>query len=331
MLKIGVDIMSGDNSPAMLLSGCVRAVQKHKVIVAVIGDPGFIKNALKKYDYPQERLEIVASSEIITMDDSPTRAFKEKKDSSLVVGCNILAQQKISAFITPGNTGAALAAALFLVRRIPGVKRPCISVPIPTVKGHTLLVDAGANMDSLIRHLRQFAVMGVAYMQKSRDIAVPSVGILNIGSEKGKGNETTQKLYKELSKPAINFVGFVEPSDLYEHKADVIVADGFVGNITLKTLEATARRMVTILKTGITKRLIYKFAALLLKPVFADFKRELSTEDNGAAPLLGIKYPFYIAHGSSTAAEIESAIRIALYNAEHKTNEAIFNNIKEWG
>lgn len=331
MYNIGVDVMSGDHAHEELLKGCVDAVKNNHVIVSVVGEEKVLAAELKKYDYKKDRIEIIPSTEIITMTDPAAKAYKNKPDSSLVVGCRALADHRIDAFITPGNTGASLAAALFIVKRISGVKRPCISVSIPSEKGHTLLLDAGANVDCVPRYLKQFAVMGMSYVQKSRGVENPTIGVLNVGEEHHKGDELTQKSGKELEKMPINYVGYVEPADLYRHKADIVVCDGFVGNIALKTLESTAKYMLTLIKRGILKNWIYKAGAFLLKPVFKDLKKKLSSEENGAAPLLGIREPFYISHGSSTAAEIESAVRIALYNAEHSVNDTIAENIKKWG
>lgn len=332
MYRIGVDVMSGDRLPAELIPGCVEAAKKNEAVVVIVGDEALIKENLSKYSYPKERIEIIPSTEIITMDDPASRAFRMKPNSSLVVGCNSLVDNKIDAFITPGNTGASLAAALFLVKRIEGVKRPALATSIPTVKGYCIMLDAGANMDCISQYIVQFAIMGSSFYSKSTGVARPTVGLLNVGEEEGKGNELALQTFAELKKAPINFIGNVEPSDIFTHKADIIVCDGFVGNVALKTIEATAKRLVTILKQGINNGgILSKIGALLMKSAFTELKEQLNADRYGAVPLLGIQKPFYIGHGSSNALAIQSAIEVALRNAINHSSEEIENEIKKWG
>lgn len=323
--------MSGERPPAVLIKGCVQAVKTFPISVVITGEETLIQNELKKHKYPEERILILPSHDVIGMDDVPSKAFRQKKDASLMVGCRALKGEMIDAFITPGNTGAALAAALFVIGRIKGVKRPALAISIPTRKGYALMLDGGANSDCNARYLRQFALMGSVYYKNMHTLSAPSVGLLNVGEEDKKGSELAQQAYKELQKLPINFIGNIEPNQIFSHKADVIICDGFVGNLVLKNIEGTAKYLVDIIKSEIMQGVLTRVGAFLMSPVFRRLKQELNPARFGAAPLLGVSKPFFIGHGNSSDASIFGAIRTAVKVLDNDFISNITEDIDRWG
>ncbi|MDU5079849.1 phosphate--acyl-ACP acyltransferase [Tissierella sp. P1] len=307
-MKIIIDAMGGDNGPIEVIKGTVDAVNEYGVNVILVGKEDIIENELKKYDYPKDKVEILGASDIITNDDDPAIAIRRKKDSSMVVGCKALADGIGDGFISAGSTGALLASGIFIVKRIDGIDRAALSVVYPTKNGFSLLLDAGANVDCKPEYLYQFALMGSVYMEKVMGIKSPTIGLVNIGIEKGKGNALSKETYDIIEKSHLNFKGNVEARELPSGIVDVIVSDGFVGNVVLKLTEGMAISIFSILKEEFTKNFRAKLGAMLLRPELKNIKGRMDYREQGGAPLLGISKPIVKAHGSSDAFAIKNAI-----------------------
>lgn len=298
-MKIIVDGMGGDNAPESTVRGSIEAVKEYDIEIIITGPRELLEKELNKYDYPKNKITILNASEKIENTDNPTLAIRKKKDSSLVVALKAMTENKGDGVISAGNTGALLAGGLFIVKRIDGIDRAALTVIYPTTKGASLLVDAGANMDSKPEYLEQFAIMGSIYVENVMNIKNPKVGLVNVGIEDEKGNQLTKDAYALIKQRNINFVGNIEARDLPEGIVDVIVCDGFVGNIILKLTEGMAKSIFTLLKRGFVKNTKSKLGALLLKPEMIKLKKVLDYREYGGAPLLGTKQPIVKAHGSS--------------------------------
>ncbi|MFO7819017.1 MAG: phosphate acyltransferase PlsX [Halanaerobacter sp.] len=310
-MRIAVDAMGGDDAPQEMVKGVIQASQKTSTELVLVGQEGKIKRELANYDYNQKQISIESASQIIVMDESPTRALRKKKDSSIVVGSNLVADDEVDAFVSAGSTGAVMAAATFNTGRVRGVKRPAIGTVFPALRGQTLLLDAGANVDSNAENLVQQALMGHIYMKEIFAIDNPKVGILSIGEEKKKGNKLTKETYELLEEEKINFVGNAEGRDLFTGEFDVVVCDGFVGNIVLKVGEGLAETVFKLLKKEVKNSWLAKIGGLFLKPVLKRVKEKLDYREYGGAPLLGIDGVTIISHGSSDAKAIVNAIENA--------------------
>ena len=307
-MKIIIDAMGGDNGPIEIVKGSVDAVNEYGIEVVLVGKENTIKHELEKYEYEKDKIGILNAEEIITNDDDPAVAIRRKKNSSMVVGCKALSDGLGDGFISAGSTGALLASGLFIVKRIDGIDRAALTVLYPTLTGFSLLLDAGANVDCKPEYLNQFALMGSLYMEKVMGITSPKVGLVNIGAEKGKGNILTKETYDMIENSDLNFTGNVEARDLPNGVVDVIVSDGFAGNIVLKLTEGMAISIFSILKAEFTKNIRTKIGAMLLKPELRNIKSRMDYREYGGAPLLGIKKPIVKAHGSSDAYAIKNAI-----------------------
>lgn len=307
-MKIIVDAMGGDKGPVEMIKGTIDAVNEYGVNVILVGKEDIIENELKKYDYPKDKIEILGANDIITNEDDPAMAIRRKKDSSMVVGCKALADGIGDGFISAGSTGALLASGIFIVKRIEGIDRAAISVIYPTMNGFSLLLDAGANVDCRPEYLYQFALMGSVYMEKVMGVQSPSVGLINIGVEEGKGNLLSKETYEILRKSKLNFKGNIEARDLPSGTVDIIVSDGFVGNVILKLTEGMAISIFSILKEEFIKNSRTKIGASLLKPELKNIKAKMDYREQGGAPLLGTRKPMVKAHGSSDAFAMKNAI-----------------------
>lgn len=307
-MKVIVDAMGGDKAPSEIIKGSIDALKEYGISIILVGREEIIQEELKKYDYPHEKVEILNASEVITNEDDPARALRRKKDASIVVAANALRDGLGDGLISAGSTGALLAAGLFIVKRIDGVDRAALTVVYPAFEKTTLLVDAGANVDAKPEQLYQFALMGSAYMEKVLEVENPSVGLVNIGSEKAKGNQQTKEVYDLLENSDLNFYGNVEARDLPLGKTDVTVCDGFVGNIILKLTEGMASAIFSSLKVEFTKNLKNKMAASVLAPSLKGIKDQMDYREYGGAPLLGTKKPIFKAHGSSDAYAVKNGI-----------------------
>lgn len=326
-MKIIVDAMGGDKGYKEVIKGSVEAIRDLGVEIIIVGKEDIIKSELKKYDYPQEAIEILNANDVISNDDEPALAIRRKKDSSMVVGLRALTENKGVGFISAGSTGALLAGGLFIVKRIKGIERAALATVYPTTKGISLLIDAGANVDSKPEYLKQFAVMGSIYCEKILGYKSPKVALANIGTEEGKGNLLVKEAYDILKESSINFVGNIEARDIPQGACDVIVCDGFVGNIILKLTEGMAISIFSLLKKEITSTFKSKIGAMLLKPQLRSLKSMMDYREYGGAPLLGLKQPVVKAHGSSDAFAIKNAIRQVKIFVENEVINLIENDI----
>lgn len=327
-MKIVVDAMGGDNAPDEIIKGAVDAADKVEAEIVLVGDKNIIKNKLSEYGN-KENILIEPASEIILNEDKPTKAIKEKKDSSMVVGFNMVKNKEADVFISAGNTGAILTGALLIVGRIKGISRPALAPILPTEKEKVfLLLDAGANTNCKPEYLMQFAQMGSVYMEKTMGVEKPKIGLVNVGTEEGKGSDLTKATYELLDKSNLNFVGNVEGRDLLTGDIDVAVCDGFTGNVILKTLEGFGLTIFKILGAEIQKSLKNKIGALLIKSSLRNIKHKMDYGEYGGALLLGIDGGIIKCHGSSKAKTITNAIIQAYNFSKNDTIETIKKQIK---
>jgi phosphate acyltransferase len=308
-MKIAIDAMGGDHAPKEVVLGAMKAIQHFSNLhITLVGNEANINSYLTN----KERIEIIHTEEVILGTDEPVRAVRRKKNASLVLATQLVADGKADACISAGNTGALMAAGLFIVGRIEGIERPALTPTLPTVGGEGfLLLDVGANVEAKPDHLLQYAIMGSIYSEKVRGIINPRVGLLNIGTEEKKGTDLTKQSFELLKTAPINFIGNVEARDLLEGVADVVVTDGFTGNMVLKTIEGTALSVFKMLKGALTSSLKSKVAAAVLKPDLVQLKNKMDYSEYGGAGLFGLKAPVIKAHGSSDAQAFFSAIRQA--------------------
>lgn len=307
---VALDAMGGDNGTAAMVQGAVDAVNTSSEIkVLLVGIEDTIKAELSKYQYPSELIQIVNASEVITNDESPTSAIRRKKDSSIVVGMRLVRDGEADAFVSAGSTGAVLAGGIFIVGRLKGVERAPIATVIPTEKGVSLLVDSGANVDARSSHLIQFAKMGSIYMKYVMGVDNPRVSIVNIGVEEEKGNALVKETYPLLKECSdINFTGSIEAREIPHGGADVIVCEGFTGNVILKLYEGVGATLISMVKKGMLVSLRSKIGALLVKPALKDTLKAFDATQYGGAPLLGLNGLVVKTHGSSTAKEVKNTI-----------------------
>lgn len=313
LMKFVVDVFGGDNSPSAIIKGCVDAMLLNDDFSLILcGDEQKIKDELSQYEFDGSRIEIVHAPDVISCEEQPTVAIKRKKESSLVKALYITAEKRADCFISAGSTGAVLAGATLIVKRIPGIKRPALAPILPTLKGPVMLIDCGANVDCKAEYLEQFALMGSAYMADVLAIKNPRVGLINNGAEEGKGNELTKEAYQLLKAlPGINFVGNCEGREVMSGNYDVLVCDGFVGNAVLKSLEGTAEAILKMIKSELMSRKRSKFGAMFCRKSFRALKKKLDYTEYGGAAMLGINGGIIKAHGSSDARAICSAIEQA--------------------
>ena len=308
-MKIIVDGMGGDNAPREIVKGCIEAIKKFDVDIIIVGNKELIEKELELYIYSKGKIEILHSEDIITNEDDPVLAIRRKKDSSMVVGLNALKEGRGDGFLSAGNTGALLAGGLFIIKRLVGIDRAALTSVYPTNKGISIVVDAGANVDSKAQYLRQFGIMGSIYMENILGRKNPKVGLVSNGTEVGKGNTLVKDSYPLLSEAPINFIGNIEAREIPTGDIDVIVADGFVGNVILKLTEGVASSVFDELKDVFKSNMKSKLAALMIKDGLKEIKEKMDYRQYGGAPLLGIKKPVVKAHGSSDALAIENGVR----------------------
>ncbi len=329
-MKIAVDIFGGDHSPVETVKGAVLALGADKDLKLVLtGDKGVIESELKKYSYDAARVETVDAPEVISCDESPTSAIRVKKNSSLVVACELLkSRDDIDGMVSAGSTGAVLAGSIFKVGRLKGVQRPALAPVLPTLKGSDVcLVDCGANVDCKPEYLVQFALMGVSYMRAVYGIVNPRVALVSVGVEDEKGNELTKEAFARLKALDINFVGNMEARDALTGDYDVLVADGFVGNVLLKTAEGTAKMVMKLVKNAVMSSTLSKIGALFMKKSLRKVKDDMDYNKKGGAPLLGIDKVVVKAHGSSNAESFAVAIAQAAKMAEGGLTADIKNEL----
>jgi len=321
---IALDAMGSDKAPKPEIEGALQAARHHGARVLLVGPELRLNAELARYPGARRLpIEVVHASEVIAMDDK-VEAIRAKRDSSIRVGLRLVRDGRAGGFVTAGNTGAAMATAKMVLGALPGVDRPALAAAFPTILNTAaVLLDVGANVDCEPGNLEQFAVMGDIYYRAIFGMKRPRVGLLSIGEEEGKGNALTRDAFQLLRQLPLNFIGNVEGRDLYNGQVDVIVADGFVGNVALKTSEGVARLVRAVLKETLRSTITRQVGALLSRNAFSDFKKRLDHTEYGGAPLLGIKGVCIITHGSSNANAIKNAVRVASEFAEGRVNEAI--------
>ena len=319
-VRVAVDAMGGDYAPLVVVKGAELAVKEDSSIeVLLVGREEEIKRYLGK----GKRIEIIPAREIIEMEEPPALSVRKKSDSSINRGIKLLKDGGAEVFLSAGNTGAVVTSATLFLRTIPGVERPGIAIIFPTVRGFCLLIDAGANIDPKPEHLLDYGIMGAAYAELILDKENPTVGLLNIGEEETKGPEFLRETLRLLKDSQLNFTGNIEGRDIFLGKCDVIVADGFVGNVALKVSESVAIAGGYLLKKHIKTGLLSKLGGLLLKPSLNRLRKELDYTEYGGAPLLGVNGNVIICHGSSSAKAIKNAIKVAKDVVNKKVNEKI--------
>lgn len=329
-LRVVLDAAGGDLAPAETVKGAVEAGRLHGIASILVGREDAIRAELAKHDTQGLDLEVVDAPEVVGMEEHPVSAVRAKRDSSIVVGMQLVREGRAQAIVSAGNSGATLAAALFVAGRIPGIERPAIAGVFPTLQGPALVIDIGANVEVRPKHLYQFAHMGSAYMEKVLGISRPRVGLLSNGEEDTKGTPTIQEAHQMLRASRLNFVGNVEGRDIpVGDKADVVVCDGFAGNLVIKLSEGLAESIFAVLRSELTNGMVNKLAAAALRPAFRRVRRRLDFEEYGGAPLLGVQGVVIISHGRSTAKAIRNAMRVAAQAVEQRLVETIAEGLAE--
>jgi glycerol-3-phosphate acyltransferase PlsX len=323
-MKIAVDAMGGDHGPTAVVEGAVAAVRELGAAVILVGETGLVERELERAgarDHPD--IEIRHASQVVSMAESPSHALRRKRDSSLRVAAELVRDGKAAAFVSAGNTGAAMAISMFVIGVLRGIDRPAIAAVLPNLRRFTVLLDVGANVDPKPWHLFQFAVMGHVYARDILGLENPRVGLLSVGEEEGKGKELTKEAYEQLKESSLNFIGNVEGRDIYNGHCDVVVADGFTGNVALKISESLAEMLAAMLREELLRDVRSKVGAALAQPAFQRFRKRVDYTEMGGAPLLGIDGAAIICHGASPAKAIRNAVRVAVEWAKAGLNEHI--------
>jgi glycerol-3-phosphate acyltransferase PlsX len=310
-MRIAVDAMGGDVGPPVTVEGAVAAARDHQLEIILVGDKAAIERELVRHDAARLPITVRHASQVVAMDEPASHALRRKRDSSMRVAADLVRDGEAAAFISAGNTGAAMAIAMFTMGVLPGVDRPAIAVVLPNLRSRTILLDVGANVDPKPKHLAQYAVMGHVYSRDILGVAAPRIGLLSVGEEEGKGNELVREVFKTLEGMPLNFVGNVEGRDIYNGAADVVVTDAFTGNVALKISESLADMIVHLIREELTRTVTAKLGALLVRPAFRRFWKRVDYQELGGAPLLGINGACIIGHGASPARAVKNAIRIA--------------------
>ena len=329
-MKIAVDAMGGDNAPHAVVAGAVQAAKEFGTGIILVGIEELIQAELKKHHQAKTLpLEVRNATQVVDMLDSPATVFRRKKDSSIRVANELVKSGDAVAVISAGHTGAAMATSLFILGPLEGVERPAIATFMPTMKETCIVLDVGANVDCKPNHLLQFAIMGEVYAKYLLKNPNPRVGLLSIGEEETKGNELTKEAFKLLTETSLNFIGNVEGRDVMGGKADVVVCDGFIGNVVLKLSEAVAETIGLMIRENIGDNLIRKLGYFMMRPAFRALKRRIDYAEYGGAPLVGINGISIISHGRSSDRAIKNAIRVATKLAKSEVNKHIQEDIEK--
>jgi glycerol-3-phosphate acyltransferase PlsX len=330
--RIAVDAMGGDHAPESEIEGAIQAAAQYGIPIVLVGQEDRVRAFLEKHDTAGLPIEVVHASEVITMDESAATAARKKKDSSIRVAARLMRDGSVAGVVSAGNTGAVMATVKMVLGTLPVVDRPALSTVLPTQKGKpAILLDVGANVDCKPHHLEQFAVMGDIYSRAIFGIRRPRVGLLSIGEEDSKGNELTKEAFKSLKQAPINFIGNVEGRDIFKGEIDVIVCDGFTGNVALKLSEGLIETFATMLRQELEKTIAAKVGYILAEKAFRSFRRRLDYSEYGGAPLLGINGITIVCHGRSNANAIKNAVRIAHDFSKNRVNQAIETEFKKLG
>lgn len=327
-MKIIIDAMGGDFAPGAPVHAAARASLELDTEIVLVGKTDIIKNELSRYAHDISKIEIAEADEVISNHEEPVKAVKQKKNASVVVAAQMLKKGEGDAMLSMGSTGALLTSGLLIVGRIKGVHRPALATLLPSAKGPKMLIDAGANTKCKTDNLVQFAIMGSIYMKNVLDIKKPTVGLISNGEEEGKGNELVKESYSELKNAQVNFIGNIEGRDVMEGTTDVMVCDGFTGNVILKTVEGMGHVVSSKVKEIFTANIFRKIGAIFVLKGIKSFRKSMDYREYGGAPLLGTRYPVIKGHGSSDAKAVFSAIKQAIRFVETDVIEEIKNNIQ---
>ncbi|MFC1703569.1 phosphate acyltransferase PlsX [Candidatus Omnitrophota bacterium] len=326
-MKIAVDAMGGDYAPQVVVGGAIAAVEEHGVEVVLVGRRDEIERELKRYKNLPAGISIEHASEVIDMNEPATSSIRKKRDSSITKATELLNEKKVDAMVSAGNTGAVVCAATFILKMLPNIERPGIAIIMPTLKGTTLIMDVGANIDVKPSHLLHYGLMADAYARTVLKKNTPSVGLLNIGEEQSKGTGVVKEAHVLMESAKFNFIGNVEGRELFSGNCDCIITDGVVGNVALKVSESLAEVLMQLFKREILSDFWGKLGILLMQGSLKRLKKSMDYSEYGGAPLLGVNGIVIIGHGRSTAKAIKNAIRAAKKEVEGKINEAIVEEI----
>jgi glycerol-3-phosphate acyltransferase PlsX len=330
-MKIALDAMGGDYAPSEIVKGAIEALPEIKSTIVLVGNKTLIDKELNKYKFDNHRIEIVHAEQVIEMHEHPAFAVKEKEDSSIVKSIKLIKEEKVDGVVSAGNTGAVMSSALLYLGRLKGIKRPAITTVLPTINNTpTIMLDIGANVDCKKEYLVQFALMGKIYLESIFGIENPKIALLNIGEEEGKGNQLVQETYSLLkNNPYFNFYGNVEGKDLFKGIVNIIICDGFVGNIAIKTAEGVAETLFELISKELKSSWWSIILALLLKPKFRNVKKSMDYSEFGGAPLLGINGNVIISHGRSKSKAIKNALKLAERVINLKINDKIMEGLEK--
>ena len=326
-MKIVVDAMGGDYAPQAVVAGVVEAVKEFGSQITLIGQKERVEQELTKYDYPKNLIEVIHASEVIDMDEPATVSIRKKKNSSISLGVHLLKTPGYDAFVSAGNTGAVVCASTVNLGMLPGVERPGIGLVIPTLNRFAFLIDVGANTDPKEQHLFQYALMANCYAREVLDVENPRVGLLNIGEEECKGTDFQKETHKLMGERLKNFIGNIEPNEIFSGKCDCIICDGFVGNVLIKVSEGLMESASALMRREIKKSPIAMIGALLIKSRLNDIKKYADYSEYGGAPLLGVNGIVMISHGRSSPKAIKNAIKAAKREVEHQIIDTMIKEI----
>ncbi|MEO8505118.1 MAG: phosphate acyltransferase PlsX [Acidobacteriota bacterium] len=328
-MKIAVDAMGGDHAPQEAVAGAFRAAVEDGTEILLVGQPDVVTAELALLGDAKGRIEVVAAEEVVGMDEPAITPLRKKRRSSIRICAELVRDGRAQAMVSAGNTGAVMIAAKMVIGTIPGVDRPALAAVFPSRSGRTVVLDVGANIDSKAENLRQFAVMGHFYAQEVLRTATPRIGLLSIGEEDVKGNDLTKEVFHVLKTTGLNFIGNCEGRDFFNGNVDVVVCDGFVGNVVLKAAESMAGLFGQMLRDGLSKSLRTRIGYALAKPAFDEFRRQVDYTEYGAAPLLGLQGGCFIGHGSSNAKAVMNAVRRAVEFSAAELHQKIGAKVAE--
>ena len=329
-MRVAVDAMGGDKAPHEIVKGAVQAAQQFSDNeIVLVGDEKEIRSELSFYGTTPKNITIHHASEVIRMDDPATSSIRQKTNSSITRCVELLAKGEATALVSAGHTGAAVAASAMYLRTLKGVRRPGIAAALPTRDGICLVIDVGANIACKPIHLLQYGIMATVYSKYNFGIENPRVGLLNIGEEDAKGNDLAKETFTLLSNSQLNFVGNVEGREIFESKADIVVCEGFVGNVMLKFAQGLSMSLLSTIKTESMKNFFTKLGMWLCKPAFKTLKAKMDFTEYGGVPLLGVNGVCIICHGRSDSKAIQNAVRVALHLSKNKVNERIVSELEK--
>ena len=329
-LRIALDAMGGELGPEEMVAGAIQAVEESDLQVALIGDENILNKVLQQKSASLSRLHVIHASQTVSMDESPFEALRKKKDSSIARAFACIKNGEADGVVSAGNSGATMASAIKSLGRLENIARPGIASIFPTLKNPLVMLDVGANVDCRPKHLFQFGVMGAAFSDNLFQIKRPSIGLLSIGEEGGKGNVLVKSAHDLFRKSSLNFIGNVEGRDIFQGNVDVIVCDGFVGNVCLKVSEGLAEAIISMLRTEMSKSFMAKMGYLLARKAFSNFGKKVDYAEYGGAPLLGINGTGIVCHGRSNAKAIKNALKVAAEMVRSKVNDHIIRLLSEF-